>query len=347
MARIIGYGVDYSARRISGAALARHRYHDGRGGAHELGFVHRYLDFPRQGHPPLTRAELADLNAHGIAVEAIYEENIDDPRGGWLAGQRMGRQAVTSARAASLPAGSTIYFCADAWLSSQGITVAAAMAFLDGARTVIAEYIVGAYGFADFVFAAAAGGHADRFWLCGAEIPAHLVPDWLDAYQWNNGREYVDSVECDLIKRYRPIGRTATTSRGRGEDMPAGLFRNADDEDDDRIWCVSGDGRNCTKRHITIFAEALLWDRQKTPIEPVPWEWLRHIPDIDASQEASLARELNARIDGLTAAFMKLADGTDNPDEIKAAVLEAMAEGVVRVTVAIQNAVPADTAGEH
>lgn len=213
MATIIGYGVDYSARQISGSALARHRYR-----GNPLRFVHRYLDFPAQQYPALDRGEVADLTAHGLEIEAIYEENTDDPAGGWLAGQRMGRQAVTSARAAGLPTGSTIYMCADAWLSNRGITVAAAMAFLDGARTVIAEFAIGAYGFADFIFAAAAGGHADRFWLCGTEIPLEHVPEWLDAYQWNNGREYVDGVECDLIKRYRPI---AAGGAAGGAGIPA------------------------------------------------------------------------------------------------------------------------------
>lgn len=190
-------GLDYSARRLTGAQIKAAGYH----------FVNRYLDFPGQGWPPLTDFETADLLANGIEVHGIYEQNTNDPAGGYSAGQRMARQAVASAHAANLPRGSTIFMCSDAWLSKHGIPVSTAMSFLDGARPDIEAggYVLGAYGFADFIFAAQAGGHADRFWLCGAEIPDAHRPEWLHMYQWNNGRVYVphpNGLECDLNKKY-------------------------------------------------------------------------------------------------------------------------------------------------
>lgn len=190
-------GLDYSARRLSGASIRKAGYT----------FVNRYLDFPGQRWPALTAEEMADLAANGIEVHGIYEQNTNDPAGGYAAGQRMARQAVQSAHKANLPKGSTIFMCADAWLSTHGIPVSTAMSFLDGARPVLEAggYVPGAYGFADFIFAAANGGHADRFWLCGAELPDAHRPDWLHMYQWNNGRVYVDQLECDLNKKYRSM----------------------------------------------------------------------------------------------------------------------------------------------
>lgn len=194
---VIATGLDYSARRLSGASVRAAGYK----------FVNRYLDFSGQQWPPLTAGELLDLEANGIEVHAVYEQNTNDPAGGYPAGVAMGRQAVQSARAAGLPAGTTIFMCADSWLANHSISVGTAMSFLDGARTQIdpAGFVIGAYGFADFIFAAHDGGHADRFWLCGAEIPDDHRPDWLHMYQWNNGRVFVDGLSCDLNKQYLPM----------------------------------------------------------------------------------------------------------------------------------------------
>lgn len=194
---VIATGLDYSAARLSGASIRKAGYK----------FVNRYLWFPGQRWPSLTAAEYHDLRSNGLEVHAIYEQNTNDPAGGWRGGELMARQAVLSAQMAGMPRNSVIFMCADAWLSTHKIPVATAMAFLDGARSVIdpAGYIIGAYGFADFIFAAHKGGHADRFWLCGAEIPEQHRPPWLHMYQWNNGRVYVDGVECDLNKQYIPM----------------------------------------------------------------------------------------------------------------------------------------------
>ncbi|GLZ34890.1 hypothetical protein Lesp02_70770 [Lentzea sp. NBRC 105346] len=194
MPAVIATGLDYSARRLSGASIKAAGYK----------FVNRYLWFPGQGHPWLTADEFADLAANDIEVHAIYEQNTNDPAGGWDAGVRMATQAVASAKAANLPQGHTIWMCSDAWLSTHRIPVATAMSFLDGARSVInpAGFLTGAYGFQDFVYAAQDGEHADRFWLCGAESG---VRDGIHHYQWNNGRVFVDGLECDLNKQYIPM----------------------------------------------------------------------------------------------------------------------------------------------
>lgn len=212
---VIATGLDYSARRLSGASIRAAGYT----------FVNRYLWFPGQRWPALTADEYRDLTANGIEVHAIYEQDTNDPAGGWNAGVAMARQAVQSAQAAGLPPGTTIYMCADAWLSTHGIPVSTAMSFLDGARSVLAPagYLTGAYGFRDFVHAAQDGGHADRFWLCGAESG---VRAGIHQYQWNNGRVYVDGLECDLNKQYLPMTDRAPGGDGGG---------NPDEDEDDMI----------------------------------------------------------------------------------------------------------------
>lgn len=207
---VIATGLDYSARRLTGAQVRNAGYR----------FVNRYLWFPGQRWPSLTDDERRDFDANDVDVHAIYEQNTNDPAGGWNAGVAMARQAVQSAQAAGLPPGSVIFMCADAWLSTHGISVNTAMAFLDGARSILrfAGYLTGAYGFADFVYAAQNGGHADVFWLCGAESG---VRNGIHMYQWNNGRVYVDGLECDLNKQYLPVGGRAPGGGGgdQGDDV--------------------------------------------------------------------------------------------------------------------------------
>jgi hypothetical protein len=204
----IALGLDYSAARISGASIR----------AAGFRFVNRYLWFMGQGHAYLNAEEYRDLTANGVEVHAVYEEDSGDPAGGWPAGIRMARQAVESAIKVGLPAGTTIYMCADAWLSRHGITVATAMSFLDGARSVLsaAGYLTGAYGFADFIYAAQDGGHADRFWLCGDKSG---VRPGIHHYQRNyrtnpNGPDIVSGVAVDVNEQYLPMGADDMSAEG-------------------------------------------------------------------------------------------------------------------------------------
>lgn len=204
---MIATGLDYSAGRLSGASI--------RAAGHK--FVNRYLWFPGQGHAYLTADEYRDLSNNGVEVHAIYEQNTNDPAGGWNSGVAMARQAVQSAQAVGLPVGRTVFMCADAWLSTHGIPIATAMSFLDGARSILraAGYMTGAYGFQDFVYAAQDSGRADRFWLCGAESG---VRPGIHMYQWNNGSVRVSGLTCDLNKQYISMFEGAPGGGGVGGD---------------------------------------------------------------------------------------------------------------------------------
>lgn len=191
----IKLGLDYSARRLPGASIRDAGY----------SFVFRYLNFPGQRWPALTKAEYDDLTLHGIEVHAVFEISVDDPSTGAVGGRQNAVTAVNSARLAGLPQGSTIFMCADNPVSKWTYSMKTAMEYLDAARVIIEDsgYVIGAYGFKEFIYAAQDGGHADVFWLCGAESG---VRDGIHAYQWNNGRVYVDGLECDLNKMYIEIG---------------------------------------------------------------------------------------------------------------------------------------------
>jgi len=307
MAAVISTGLDYSARRLSGAAIKAAGYR----------FVNRYLWFPGQRWPSLTADEYADLTAHGIEVHAIYEQNTNDPAGGWDAGVRMARQAVASAKAATLPAGRTIYMCADAWLTTHGIPVATAMRFLDGARSVLgpAGYLTGAYGFRDFIYAAQDGGHADRFWLCGAESG---VRDGIHQYQWNNGTVVVDGVVCDLNKQYLPMIGEGMSAEGEAailaavQDIRQAIAQN---------FKATGEGIGTTT--------AVIRDGMRDVRDALAANYRANKEPIGQT-----TADIEAKVDKLTAAVDALTKRVDGISTGTGHSLEAIAQATAAATVA-------------
>ncbi len=336
---VTAQGLDYSARRLSGRSIRDAGYD----------FVLRYLWFPGQQYPALNPTEMADLTANGVEVHGIYEQNTNDPAGGYAGGRRLAAQAVASATAATLAPGRTIFMCSDAWLSTHGIPVSTAMAFLDGARDIIdnSPYVLGAYGFRDFVYAAQDGGHADRFWLCGAESG---VRDGIHLYQWNNGRAWVDGIECDLNKKYLPLldGGSAGGRTGQGD--PDMILVKGDG---DAMYVVTSDVEDFAKRHINGLEAGLL---EKAGVQTIllPQAQVDAIPnreDILAVRQqaelvggqATLAGNQGALHEALSSVQTSILDaiagldcGASDPAALKQAVLDAMEEGALRVTVAIQ-----------
>ncbi len=160
----------------------------------------------------------------------------------------------------------------------------------------------------------AAEGHADAFWLCGAEIPDEHRPPWLHLYQWNNGRAYVDGVECDLNKQYRSLSAGPGSGGGRGEgdhDVPitqddADLIVNTLLARKIQMYQLAGDPGNPT---ILTALEFLDYRTQSTNAK-VDDLLARPVADVD---EEALAAQLEAHgIDGA------------NPAEVKAAVIAAL-----------------------
>lgn len=130
MARV----ADYSAGKPGARALR------------DAGFVGavRYI-----GQPGWTKntsaAELADFQAHGLGMGLVFELGAGDWRGGFTAGARHARDARAHADAIGFPRNRPIYMAID----QDVVTIAEfemAMAYLDGAASVLGKERTGPYG---------------------------------------------------------------------------------------------------------------------------------------------------------------------------------------------------------
>ena len=193
----VTYGADYSARELSPSELDRFTEYD-------IRFLIRYIGWP--GNPKCISHYPGAYKAHvqaGRLVLLAAEGNTNDPAGGFAGGVAMAKRALADANTIGYPASLPIFFCADGWLASNNITAATAMAYLDGAASVVGKARTGAYGFRDFIRAAKAGQHAQWLWLCGsAPTDAEVGQGWPHIYQWNNGSISLGGMTSDLDWAY-------------------------------------------------------------------------------------------------------------------------------------------------
>lgn len=193
----VTYGADYSARELSPSELDQFTQYD-------IRFLIRYIGWP--GNPKCISHYPGTYQAHvqaGRLVLLAAENNASDPAGGFAGGVAMARRALADANSIGYPDSLPIFFCADGWLAGNGITVGTAMAYLDGAASVIGKARTGAYGFRDFIKAARAGQHARWLWLCGtAPTDAEVAQGWPHIYQWNNGVISLSGMTADLDWAY-------------------------------------------------------------------------------------------------------------------------------------------------
>ena len=193
----VTYGADYSARELSPSELDHFTQYD-------IRFLIRYIGWP--GNPKCISHYPGAYKAHvraGRLVLLSAEGGTNDPAGGFAGGAAMARRALADANSIGYPSSLPIFFCADGWLDANGITVSTAMAYLDGAASVIGKARTGAYGFRDFIKAARAGHHARWLWLCGeAPADAEVAQGWPHIYQWNNGSINPGGVTADLDWAY-------------------------------------------------------------------------------------------------------------------------------------------------
>jgi len=193
----VTYGVDYSAGELSPSDLDSFK-------PYAIHFLIRYIGYP--DNPKCISHYPGAYQRHvraGRTVLLVAEHLRDDPAGGHEGGVAMARRALKDARSIGYPDSLPIFFCADAWLAEVHIPVATAMAYLDGAASVLGRQQTGAYGFRDFIKAAKAGGHARWLWLAGsAPTDREVAEGWPHFYQWNNGRIRPGGVEADLNWAY-------------------------------------------------------------------------------------------------------------------------------------------------
>lgn len=193
----VTYGTDYSSRELSASELDSFRDYD-------IRFLIRYIGWP--GNPKCISHYPGAYQAHvngGRVVLLVAEQGTSDPAGGFGGGVTMAHRALRDARSVGYPDSLPIFFCADGWLASNGIAVATAMSYLDGAASVVGWQRTGAYGFRDFIQAAKASGHARWLWLCGSPpTDSEVAQGWPHFYQWNNGTIRPGGVEAELDWAY-------------------------------------------------------------------------------------------------------------------------------------------------
>jgi hypothetical protein len=177
---LFAYGADYSQGEFTPEQLDA--YHAS--GGYDIRVLIRYIGYPSNpkcvSHYPGAYQRLVDS---GRLVLLVHEIGHGDPGGGYQGGVRDATTALNDARGIGYPEELPIFMSADAWLASQGVSLSTAMAYLQGAASVLGVGRTGAYGFTDFVYPAQDRGLASWFWLAGAESG---VRDGIQLYQVNN-----------------------------------------------------------------------------------------------------------------------------------------------------------------
>jgi hypothetical protein len=191
----VTYGTDYSAHELSPAQLNGYKPYD-------IRFLIRYIGFP--DNPKCISHYPGAYHAHvqaGRTVLLVMELETNDPAGGYGNGVRMAELALKDAESMGYPDHLPIFFCADGWLGN--IPVATAMAYLEGAASVVGKRRTGAYGFRDFIQGARLGGHARWLWLAGAApTDAEVAQGWPHIYQYNNSKLDIGGLAADLNWAY-------------------------------------------------------------------------------------------------------------------------------------------------
>ncbi len=193
-------GVDYSFARPGGAVLA----------AAGKRFAGRYLWPDGKG---LTAVEAADLNAHGIAIFAIFEGSALGVRGGRAQGVADAQAARSYLIPASLPATTVVYFAAD--FDAQSPTDLALIdEYLDGAASVIGRNRVGIYGGFHVIVHVQATHTAAWFFQTYAWSGGQVAPG-IHLLQYSNSEmggqvDFVRSYQADFGQA--GITRSGTTS---------------------------------------------------------------------------------------------------------------------------------------
>lgn len=174
-------GVDYAWSHPGGAALK----------AAGKAFACRYLS--PDSSKNLTKAEAADLAAHGVWAVVVWEGTASRALAGQAAGAADAKTAVVQATTAGMPSSRPIYFAVD--FDATPGQQAAINAYLDGAASVIGRDRVGIYGGFYSVKRALDGGHAVWAW----QTIAWSGGQWDSRAVIRQGmQKTINGVSCDL-----------------------------------------------------------------------------------------------------------------------------------------------------
>jgi hypothetical protein len=200
-------GVDYSAARPGGAALA----------AAGKTFVVRYLapNGEIRGNKGLTNAEIADLRAHGIAIVVVYESYAARAGEGRAAGEADAPTAQGLLDQLDLDHRLPIYFAVD-----YDAVPAAVTPYFEGVRSVLGYDRTGVYGSYRVVNALRDAGLARWLWQTYA-WSGGLTSDGIHLKQYLNDQNVNGSVDLD---------RSYQDNFGQFGVAPPATIQSGDDE---------------------------------------------------------------------------------------------------------------------
>jgi hypothetical protein len=207
------YWADYSAGKLTASQLTKAGY---------SGAI-RYIDAPdRLARKHTSKEEFDDHRQNGLGQRLVFEVQVNDPVGGFERGKVYAQRA--KAGADYLGYQGLIFFCADGWFSSTGVTPTLWRAYLDGAASILGRERVGAYGFADAMDAAV--GHATEYWQAGAR---DVVRKHVHIWQDNTTQPVVDGIETDRNHILKPLEGTMTPDQEKRildaiKEIPRGVW---------------------------------------------------------------------------------------------------------------------------
>lgn len=178
------YALDYSAGAPNATAVRTAGY---------VGVI-RYVGFPAN-RKCITRAEYADMLAHGVGVGLVFEQFAADALQAAPGGRRNAALAKAHAADVGFPPGRPIYMACDTDIVSAA-QFASVLDYLRGAGEILGgPQMVGVYGEYDVIDRAAAAGVAawfwqTRAWSAGKRHPRRHLTQEL-------GQVAVDGIDCD------------------------------------------------------------------------------------------------------------------------------------------------------
>lgn len=191
---VLARGLDYSGGTISGATIK----------AADFSFVARYVDDTgsvRLGPKHITKSEYQELCAAGVQVLLVFEVGTGDALGGYPSGVANGQRARRGADAIGYPPDGLIFMAVDMHLAVTQL--ATAMAYLDGAISVLGNARTGVYGFPELIAACAGSGRGVAYWQCGRPPTSPGVHLW--QVQPPDGQAIVGGVQVDINHLLRPL----------------------------------------------------------------------------------------------------------------------------------------------
>jgi hypothetical protein len=178
--------LDYSANRLTGAAIASYR---------ASGAI-RYAGLPETNIKIINKAEADSIIAAGCSVALVFEQYATDAYGGYAQGVANATKLRNHAQSLGLPPRG--FLCQDQWIASGQSTNV--RDYFRGAISVLGAANTGIYGFSDTMDLTRDLG-AGAYWQCG---DPRVIRAWASVYQRNYGAYSVAGTAVDVNDILKP-----------------------------------------------------------------------------------------------------------------------------------------------